>query len=164
MKTQVYLRPLTISDAKTSYKWRNDAALWIFTKFKTEIPITFQVEKDWLQAKIKLEDEKRFAICIKKNKQYIGNIQLLKINSDSPEFHLFIGEKTFWGKGIGYTATIILLQYAYFNLNLSKIFLEVHQDNLSAYSIYKKVGFKTISNDNNFIKMKIDLKQITQSV
>ena len=103
-----------------------------------------------------LANEKRFAICIKNTDEYVGNIQLLDIDNETAEFHLFIGEKKYWGKGIGYKASLTLLRYAFYNLNLKNIFLEVHSDNLAAYSIYKKVGFQAVSQQSDFIKMVIN--------
>ncbi|MGN8056660.1 GNAT family N-acetyltransferase [Pedobacter sp. 22163] len=156
MKTQIYLRPLALKDADVSYRWRNDPEVWSYTKFVLKDPITAEVEKQWLTNKLNLTNEKRFAICVKTTNEYIGNIQLLDIGNDSAEFHLFIGEKKYWGKGIGYNASLMLLKYAFYNLNLKHIFLEVHSDNLAAYSIYKKVGFQPVSQDEDFIKMVIN--------
>jgi len=156
MNTQIYLRPLALKDADVSYKWRNDPEVWSYTKFVLKDPITAEVEKQWLLNKLNLTNEKRFAICVKNTNEYIGNIQLLDIRNDSAEFHLFIGEKKYWGKGIGFNASLMLLKYAFYNLNLKHIFLEVHSDNLAAYSIYKKVGFQPISQQEDFIKMVIN--------
>jgi len=156
MNTEIYIRPLALKDADTSYKWRNDPEVWSYTKFVLKDPITAEVEKQWLLNKLNLTNEKRFAICVKSTNEYIGNIQLLDIENDAAEFHLFIGEKKYWGKGIGYQASLMLLKYAFYNLNLKHIFLEVHAENLAAYAIYKKVGFERISQQADFIKMAIN--------
>ncbi|WP_316808008.1 GNAT family protein [Pedobacter agri] len=160
MKTEIYLRPLTVEDATISSKWRNDPKIWVFTKFVSSGYITSEMERQWILDRINRENEKRFAICLKINNQYIGNIQLLNITTESAEFHLFIGERQFWGKGVGYCASILLLKYAFYNLDLNCIFLEVHADNLAAFSIYKKVGFKPITQSGNFIRMGIDAKSL----
>ena len=156
MNTEIYLRPLELKDADVSYKWRNDPEVWSYTKFVLKNPITAEVEKQWLLNKLDLTNEKRFAICVKNTKEYIGNIQLLDIENETAEFHLFIGEKKYWGKGIGYNASLMLLKYAFYNLNLKHVFLEVHAENLAAYSIYKKVGFQPVSQQSDFIKMVIN--------
>ncbi|MET0571649.1 MAG: GNAT family N-acetyltransferase, partial [Pedobacter agri] len=109
---------------------------------------------------INRNNEKRFAICLKNTNQYIGHIQLLNITAESAEFHLFIGERPFWGKGVGHCASILLLKYAFYNLELNSIFLDVHADNLAAFSIYKKIGFKPIMQSGKFIKMGIDAKSL----
>ncbi|MGM9475684.1 GNAT family N-acetyltransferase [Pedobacter sp. GSP4] len=156
MNTQIYLRPLELKDADVSYKWRNDPEIWSYTKFVLQQPITPEVEKQWLLNKLNQANEKRFAICVKNTNEYIGNIQLLDIENEKAEFHLFIGEKKYWGKGIGYAASLMLLKYAFYNLNLKYVFLEVHAENLAAYSIYRKVGFEQVSQEHDFIKMVIN--------
>jgi len=160
MKADIYLRPLTIEDATISSKWRNDPEIWIFTKFVSSTYITAEMERQWISDKINRKNEKRFAICLKNTNQYIGNIQLLNITAESAEFHLFIGERQFWGKGVGNCASILLLKYAFYNLELNSIFLDVHADNLAAFSIYKKIGFKPIMQSGKFIKMGIDAKSL----
>ena len=156
MNTPIYLRPLELKDADVSYKWRNDPEIWSYTKFVLKDPITVDIEKQWLSNKLKAANEKRFAICVKNTNEYIGNIQLLDIENETAEFHIFIGEKKYWGKGIGYSASLMLLKYAFYNLNLKHVFLEVHAENLAAYSIYQKVGFEPISQEHDFIKMVIN--------
>lgn len=156
MNTQIYLRPLELKDADVSYKWRNDPEIWSYTKFVLKDPITVDVEKQWLSNKLRATNEKRFAICVQNTNEYIGNIQLLDIEHETAEFHIFIGEKKYWGKGIGYSASLMLLKYAFYNLNLKHVFLEVHAKNLAAYSIYQKVGFERISQEHDFIKMVIN--------
>ncbi|KQM69537.1 GCN5 family acetyltransferase [Pedobacter sp. Leaf216] len=156
MTTEIYLRPLALKDAEVSYRWRNDPEVWLYTKFMLKQPITAEIEKQWLLNKLDLTNEKRFAICVKNTNEYIGNIQLLDIANETAEFHLFIGEKKYWGKGIGYHASLMLLKYAFYNLNLKNVFLEVHAENLAAYSIYKKVGFQPVSQQSDFIKMVIN--------
>ncbi|SER18725.1 GNAT family N-acetyltransferase [Pedobacter rhizosphaerae] len=153
---QIYLRPLELKDADVSYKWRNDPDVWTYTKFVLKNQITPDVERQWLSNKINLANEKRFAICLKDSNTYIGNIQLINIDEESAEFHLFIGDKAYWGKGIGYQASVMVLKYAFYNLHLKSIFLEVHADNAAAYSIYRKVGFETISKESEFLKMVIN--------
>lgn len=153
MSNEVYIRPLRIEDASISYKWRNDPEIWIYTQFNRNNEITLEIESDWLKSKLVKEDEKRFAICLTETDQYIGNVQLINIKNKSAEFHLFIGEKDFWGKGIGSKVTSLIINYAFDELGLDNVSLEVNEDNLPAQAIYKKMGFLEANKKNNFIKM-----------
>lgn len=153
MMNQVYIRPLIIEDAATSYKWRNDSEIWRFTKFNRTQDITIEMEANWLENVLAREDERRFAICLKQNDQYIGNIQLLNIKNNSAEFHLFIGESEFWGKGIGKQASALILKYAFDDLFLDNVILDVNKDNLPAIAIYKRMGFLEATEKNDFIEM-----------
>ena len=113
MSTEIYLRPLQEKDAERSYLWRNDSDVWKFTGSKPDIYVTPEIEKEWIQKILQRPDEKRFAICLKENDQYIGNVQLTGINDYDGEFHVFIGEKSYWGKGIGTCATNLLVEHAF---------------------------------------------------
>lgn len=155
MSHAVYIRRLVLDDAKTSYKWRNNSVIWEFTKFRPQNIITEEIELAWLNNCLNKKDERRFAICLKENDQYIGNVQLLKIANNHAEFHLVIGEQSQWGKGLGTQASIQILTYGFQQLRLESISLEVHKDNHAAFSIYKKIGFLPIGDNDDFVHMLI---------
>jgi diamine N-acetyltransferase len=142
MNTSIYLRPLVLDDAKVSYLWRNNPLIWKYSRFDPKTTITLSTEINWLAESLKRKDELRFAICIEESHSYIGNVQLIKINNIDAEFHLFIGDTSCWGKGIGRKATELLLNYAFQEMKLQKVNLEVHKDNSPAIAIYNRQGFK----------------------
>lgn len=150
MNSIVYLRPLRLEDAKVSYKWRNDPEVWKFTGSRPDRHITYAIEKEWLNRTLEKKGEKRFAICLTKNDKYIGNIQLIGIDRGSASFHLFIGNKRYWGKGIGKKASFLVLQYGFSSLKLQQVALEVHKGNIAAFSIYKSMGFECEGENNQF--------------
>lgn len=152
MSSLIYLRPLKIEDAQTSYKWRNDPDIWTHTGFVPVQEVTPQIEKKWLSNVLIRADEKRYAVCIKYTHEYIGNVQLRHINENTAEFELFIGEKKYWGKGIGYEATRQLLQIAFTVLELATVYLYVKPSNNIAIRCYNRAGFK-FSSQNELIKM-----------
>ncbi|MGN0002929.1 MAG: GNAT family N-acetyltransferase [Sphingobacterium composti] len=152
MSNPIYLRPLQIEDARKSFKWRNDAEIWTYTGFVPTQEITLDIEEKWLTNVLKNENDKRFAICLSSNDEYIGNVQLRNIIDNTAEFELFIGEKQYWGKGIGFEATRQMLQIAFNNLNLQSVYLYVHPQNIIGIRCYYRAGFKFISEDEK-IKM-----------
>ncbi|WP_316748992.1 GNAT family N-acetyltransferase [Pedobacter gandavensis] len=162
MNHTVYLRPLKVEDAETSYQWRNNPEIWVYTEFKPGNPgITMEKETAWLQAKLEKETDKRFAICLEDTAQYIGNVQLIDLKDGQAEFHMFIGEPQFWGKGIGKAATKLILGQAFSELNLDSIFLFAHEDNIAGHSIYKKMGFVPLSKHGNQVKMLLTKENFT---
>ena len=159
MNNPVYLRPLEIEDAKISYQWRNDPEIWVYTEFRPAQPgITMEKETEWLRLKLEKLNDKRFAICLKETDQYIGNVQLIDLKDGEGEFHLFIGERQFWGKGIGKAATQLILETAFSELNLESVFLFAHEDNAAGLSIYKKMGFVPVSKHHHQLKMQLTKK------
>ncbi|MEO0071191.1 MAG: GNAT family protein [candidate division WOR-3 bacterium] len=139
----VVIRPLKVEDALTSYRWRNDPEVWKYTGNRPDQVITPEIETEWIKKVLTDKSSYRFAICVgdKDGTHYIGNIQLTNIQNGEGEYHIFIGEKSYWRLGIGTAATKLLLSYAFNVLGLKKIRLKVRSDNLGAIALYTKVGF-----------------------
>jgi diamine N-acetyltransferase len=153
MALSVYLRPLVVEDANISYIWRKDPNIWVYTEHKFNPNISQQEEAERLLHKLSLPNDVRFAICLKDTNQYIGNVKLIDGDNHKGTFYIFIGEKQFWGKGIGLEASKLILQYAFIDMKLNSVYLFVHENNLAAISISNKLGFVTVSKENKQIKM-----------
>jgi RimJ/RimL family protein N-acetyltransferase len=99
---------------------------------------------------LKRKNEKRFAICAGiNNSEYIGNAQLTDINSSSAQYHIFIGNKKYWGKGIATIVTEKIINYAFGKLNLHFIYLTVDKRNTPAIKVYLNCGFSKIGADKS---------------
>ena len=154
MDFSVYIRPLTPNDAKIAYKWRNNPKIWEYTKGRPTQYITEEIERKWIENCLKKDDEYRFAICLQRTDQYIGNIQLLQVKDGNANMHLFIGEERFWGKGIAKSAIKLVFQFGFLNLGLQCINLDYNKDNLAAMTVYKKLGFQEAGlTDYGFTRM-----------
>lgn len=153
MNYQVYLRPLTLTDAEIACKWRNNPKIWGYTKHRAEQPVTTEKEREWIAKVTARPNERRFAICLQRSGQYIGNVQLIDIRDSSAHYHIFIGEEKFWGKGIALQATQQILKYAFEVLNLQTVMLDVHHKNQAALALYRKTGFKQVNYGSPFIDM-----------
>ena len=149
----IYIRSLKREDALTSYKWRNNPLIWELTGSKPDIEITKEIELSWIDKILKRKNEKRFAICIEKTNQYIGNVQLTNIQNKKAEFHIFIGETKFWGKNIATIATNKVLNFADNDLKLKEVYLWVKKENIAAIRVYEKCGFIG-SEEEGRLKMK----------
>jgi len=139
---EIYIRPLKEEDSFISFRWRNDPEIWALTGNKPNKIITPEIELEWIKNILSRVNEKRFAICIKETNEYIGNVQLTDITNENAQFHIFIGEKAFHGKGIGTKATRLILEYAFAVLKLKQVYLKVKQENVAAIKSYKKCEFK----------------------
>jgi RimJ/RimL family protein N-acetyltransferase len=140
---EVYLRALSEEDAETSYRWRNDPEIWIYTGSRPNRVITPEIEREWARMAILQEQSRRFAICLEGTHEYVGNAQLTNIDSGTAELHIFIGARNYWGKGIATKATNCLIGYARDILKLRNIHLEVNRANTAAIRAYEKNGFLT---------------------
>tara|TARA_A100001011_G_C13992729_1_gene707956 strand:+ start:197 stop:679 length:483 start_codon:yes stop_codon:yes gene_type:complete len=157
----VYLKSQRIEDLKISYKWRNEKTIWSKTlgagKFQKK-KITLKDEIQWFKKIKRRKNRKNLSIFLENNK-LIGNIYFTDIVNKKAQFHIVIGNKNYWNKGIGYKATKLSLMYANVNFDIKKFYLFVKKTNKYAIMIYKKIGFKIIkSNPNKIIEMNFKLK------
>ena len=91
------------------------------------------------------EDEKcqAFAIRTLEGDRIIGEIGLDGIRWTHGDCFVGIGlgEREFWGKGYGTDAMRIILRYAFTELNLQRVTLDVFEYNPRGVRSYEKVGF-----------------------
>ena len=152
----VTIRPLREEDAYTSVKWRNDPEVIKYTGNIYKNEITLDTELNWIRKVIKNENEYRCAIIA--DDAYVGNIYLTDITNESAHYHIFIGNKDYWGKGVAKKASELILQQAFHVLKLKKVYLRVKKQNKAALYLYQKIGFITQSEDEEWLEMEITNK------
>ena len=136
---QVTIRPLQEQDAYTSVKWRNDPEVFKYTGNTYDHEITIDSELAWIRKVMANHNDYRCAILV--DDVYIGNIYLTDIDGETAEYHIFIGNKDYGGKGDAKQASFLLLDYAFSILNLKSVHLSVKKENNAAFKLYKKLGF-----------------------
>ncbi len=152
---RILIRPLTNEDAKVSYIWRNDPEIWKYTGKRPDRTITYEIEDNWIRKVLAASDSFRFAI--EADGHYIGNIQITNIRTrQDGEYHIFIGDRKFWGKGIATLATYQLIRFAKEVIGLKRLYLFVNPLNTAAIRVYEKCGFVRNSDE---IKMVFNLDQ-----
>ncbi|KQS95215.1 GNAT family N-acetyltransferase [Chryseobacterium sp. Leaf394] len=156
----ILIRPLIEEDAETSYLWRNDSEIWKYTGKRPMHKVTPEIELDWIKKILSEKSSKRFAILC--DNKYVGNVQLTDITDTNAQFHIFIGDKNYWNKGIASLATYKILHYAKYTLKLEEIYLLVNSDNLSAIKSYKKNNFVSTTHQekDGWLKMYCNLSNL----
>ena len=141
-----YLSPISVDDAEQYCEWINDAEVNKFMVFSSH-QIGIEKERTILEDMIK-RNAQIFAIIDIKKDELIGNCSLFDIDhlNMKAEFGIFIGNKTYWGKGYGTEATMLILDYGFNILNLNNIMLRVYSYNKRGIRSYEKSGFKVIGN------------------
>ena len=107
---QVEIRPLREEDAHVSVRWRNISDIWRYTKFQATRPVTLDDELAWIRQVTADPTCRRFAILA--DGRYVGNIYLTGIKDGLAEYHVFIGEQDYWGRGVAKAATREILRFA----------------------------------------------------
>jgi len=138
-----YLSPISLDDVERYTEWVNDMEMGLFMQFSIGI-IDLDKERELLQQLMK--ESFTFAIVEKDINKAVGNCSLMGISSVHRHswFGIFIGDKTYWNRGIGTEATNLILDYGFNVLNLNNISLEVFDFNKRAIRCYEKVGFTKV--------------------
>ncbi len=141
---KIYLRAISKSDVNQNYlNWLNDKET---TKGLASglFPSTLEELEQFVGRAIQNKDVVLFAICDASNDHHVGNIKIDHFDwvSRTCELGLLIGDKNYWGKGVGYEACHLALSYAFQTLNIRKVILAVYNNNPAALGLYKKLGFQ----------------------
>lgn len=130
-----------------SCKWLSDSTI----KYLTQTPdITKENQEKWF-ASIRDKDD-YYIRGITVDDKPIGACGLKHITSEAGEYWGYIGERDFWGKGIGGRMMAFIEEYAK-TLGLRQIYLQVLNDNERAVRLYAKNGYEAVSEEENMIKM-----------
>lgn len=148
------LRRLEKKDAPFMLEWMHDATIncnfqYPFGEMTIEKVIAF------IASSID-EENKHFAIVDEKD-EYLGTISLKHISKkDRNAEYAIVTRQKAQGTGIAKLATQELLKYAFQELKLHKVYLNVLSDNVRAQRLYKECGFvqEGIAKDAVFIKDK----------
>lgn len=149
----VTIRPLQKNDAYSSVEWRNDPEVFKYTGNTYDQEITIESELEWICKVISNQNEYRCAILV--DGVYVGNIYLTDIDGVSAHYHIFIGNKNYWGKGVAKRASQQILHYAFDQLMLQSVLLRVQEENSAAIKLYKNLGFKEIHSNGIWRTMTI---------
>jgi len=128
--------------SKLIVKWVNDNAVTYYM-FRGQKPKNTEQVAEELRNDIDSGHNVVFLVSDNKTKKSIGYAGLYEINQTArkAEFQVLIGEKDFWGKGLGTDITELLVFYGFDRLNLNRIYLGFTADNKAAEKAYTKSGF-----------------------
>lgn len=138
---QVYLQELSEEHATDAYAgWLNDPEV---NKYLETRSVTVDELKKYIREKRVSDNAVLFGIFSNKNGRHIGNLKLEPIDRKQKKatLGLLIGDKEYWGKGIGTEATELATQYAFNVLGMQEVNLGVIAENTPAIRVYEKCGF-----------------------
>lgn len=138
----VKLAPFTLEDLPLLFDWINDREQVLFNApYK---PVHWGQHQAWFESIQQRKDMVVFGIRLLEGNKLIGSCQLHSINSvhRTAELQIRIGEVEERGHGFGTQAVQLLLDFAFKDLNLRRVYLHVFANNIPAIRIYEKKGFK----------------------
>jgi RimJ/RimL family protein N-acetyltransferase len=139
----VTLAPLQPQHVAHFYHWLRDPevieySLSVFQTLKT----TQQIDQ-WFAATLQQEKTLNLGIYLEETNALIGYAGLSGISTTnhSGEYFIFIGEKAWWGKGVGTAVTKQVLALGFTQFPLNRIMLTVSELNTGGWKAYAKAGF-----------------------
>lgn len=133
------LRRLEEKDAPLMLEWMLDNTINCNFQYPFA-EMTIEKVKAFIAGSYK-EEDRHFAIT-DENDEYLGTISLKNISQKNKNAeYAIVTRKKAHGTGIAAKATEELLSYAFGELGLHKIYLNVLEENIRARKLYEKCGF-----------------------
>lgn len=137
------LRPISKEDYIYVLNWSKDenfcvANGWELNKNEEEL-------YNWWLRCVTYQSENFIRLGIEFNEKLIGYADLANIKDNTAEIGIAIGESRLWGKGIGFKASLCLINYASNELGITMFNAETHEKNYRSRKMLEKIGFKEIS-------------------
>lgn len=135
--------PETIAEAFSG--WTNNSEYSRLLSSEVARPRSNKSVKEWIEKQREKDppDDYQFMIRRLDDDRMIGEIGLegVKWNHGDTFVGISIGEQELWGKGFGTDAMRVILRFAFTELNLHRVSLDVFDYNARAVRSYEKVGF-----------------------
>ena len=138
-KTQ--LRAIEKEDMVIFQKWMNDPLLtiWLGPRF----PISLDEQNRWYEKLITDTSKRKYLIENLEGKP-IGVVSLmaLDLKNRCSEFGIYLGEQEAIGKGFGKDASMTLINFAFSEVGLNRLYLYVLEENNRAIKSFEECGFR----------------------
>lgn len=144
----VNIREFSYSDINKKLEWINNPSNNKYLHY--DLPLEYDKTVKWFNNL----SSNRYDCVIEVNNIPVGLIGLLSIDDKrkNAEYYISMGETSYKGKGVGYKATKLILDYGFNVLGLKNIYLFTEVDNIPAQKLFTKSGFNKLNRlDNNLI-------------
>lgn len=141
--THVRLRLVEESDLDQIVTWRNAPRAW--ANFFNRYPLSVGGQRKWFAALMDDQSRKFFIICLMQGGEAIGTIGLDHIdfvNQRAEVGNVLVGDDRAVGHGHAKEAVSLLVAFAFDQLNMNRLYLNVLTDNDRAIGLYSRCGFR----------------------
>ena len=141
----VRLRAVEEVDLENVFTWMNDWEVKRWVGSPARYPFSRAEEAEWVKKAVlrTKPPDISFAIETLAEARHFGNLGLHGIDGADRKASLgiMIGDHGFWSHGYGTDAICTVLRYAFDEMNLHRVWLEVLADNARGIACYLKCGF-----------------------
>ena len=139
----VALRRPIAGDLPSVIRWYRDPEVARLTRYQTRQMTQPEIQR-FFEVRMLAPDALAYCIVELASGRLIGftTFSMLDADNGSVMFHITIGERDAWGRGLGTEATQLMLQHAFERLGLHRVGLAVFSYNTRAIRAYEKAGFR----------------------
>jgi diamine N-acetyltransferase len=143
----IYIRALEPSDLEFLYAIENDQSIWEVSN--THTPYSRFLVKQYLEnahQDIYEAKQLRLAICQDQDFPAVGLIDLFDFDpkNNRAGVGIVIQNQEDRNQKIGSEALDLLIQYAFYNLNLHQLYANIGEENVASMGLFTKFGFQKI--------------------
>ena len=140
----IQLLPLHNDQVPIFHRWLSDPeviaySLTLFQELKTVAQVA-----DWLARTLQDQRSLNLGIYLTETQELIGYAGITNISrvNQSGEYFILLGDKPYWGRGIGTTVTRQVVTRGFQELGLNRVMLTVSVPNEGGVKAYLKAGFQ----------------------
>lgn len=140
----ISLRCLTKEDINKNYiHWFDDSDICKMNSHH-RFPYSEESMIKYVEANNNSNSQLVLAVINKEDGDHIGNVSLQNINyiNRTAEFAIIIGEKKYWGKGVGKECGKLIIEHGFLELNLHRIYCGTLSKNSGMIKLAETLGFK----------------------
>lgn len=137
---QITIRKFTETDILNKIRWINDPENNQYLHY--DLPLEYEKTMKWFS--IAKERSDRYDAVIEVDGIAVGLIGLLEIDlrNRKAEIYIALGEREYRGKGVAVAAVQLLMNKAFNELGLNRVYLYTERENLPAQRLFEKCGFR----------------------
>jgi ribosomal-protein-alanine N-acetyltransferase len=142
---KVYLRAFEPEDYKKIREWRRDDELFMLTTGNRYF-ISSERDRQWvLDKSLQNQTDIHLAVCLIKDDLFVGYVSLSDIdyrNRRAEWSGIVIGDKEYRGQGCATEAVYLLLEYAFYELGMHRVWGSWLAANAVSLFLGKMMGFR----------------------
>ena len=138
---KIFLTPIEDKDLEDFVRWRNSDL--VRERYIYRGDFTVEGQKAWIRSHVETGEAVQFIIWDKLDNKRVGCVYIQDIDytNKKGEYGIFIGEEEYLCGGRGREAAELMVDFAFEELGLHKVYLRVLSDNIRAYKSYEHAGF-----------------------
>lgn len=135
----VLVRKFERNDIPNKVKWINDPQNNKYLHY--DIPLEIEKTEKWFDNNI--NNSNRYDAIIEVDGIPCGTIGLINVDrkNHKAEYYIAMGETSLKRKGVSAQASELILKYAFFNLEINRVYLYTETENIPAQRLFEKLGF-----------------------